>query len=206
MVYVLHGQTSEIGWVFGCCSTRFVMVHRNLQPHIYTRTQTAETCNKHVYSNNRWIPSPHHPIPVHNQTDPSPAPPCGQSRMMQACGCRGPAGSWNTWPAGRPKTAWGGLRRPTPCAVHCPPRPRPEGGCCCPRQDCRGGKSWLGTAATRSQAWARHSSSTGPEGRAYTLTGWLVCWEEKWRRKGRCSCGAAHRERSNWRLGVWLWG
>lgn len=149
---------------------------------------------------------PCHATPVHNQTDPSPAPPCGQSRMMQACGCRGPAGSWSTWPAGRPGTTWGGLQRPRQCAAQCPPRPRPEGGCCCHRQDCQGGRSWPETAATRSQVWAHHSSSTGPEGRAYTLTGWLVCWGEVWRRKGRCSWGAAHRERPNWRLGVWLWG
>lgn len=132
-------------------------------------------------------PAPCPPTPVHNQTDPSLAPPCGQSRMMQACGCRGPEGSWSIWPAGRPRRAWGGLQRPKRYAAPCPPRPRPEEGCCCRRHDCRWGRSWLGTAATRSQAWAHRSSSTGPEDRAYTLTGWLVCWVEVRRRKGRRS-------------------
>lgn len=146
-----------------------------------------------------------YPTPVHNQTDPSPTPPCGQSRMMQACGCRGPAGSWNIWPAGRPGRAWGGLRRPRRCAAQYPPRSRPEGGCCCcHHQGCRVERSWPGTAATRSQLWAHRSSSTGPEGRAYTLTGWLACWEEVRRRKGRCSWGVAQRRRPNWRFGVWL--
>lgn len=115
------------------------------------------------------------PTPVHNQTVPSPTPPCGQSRMMRAYGCRGPAGSWSTWPAGRPRRAWGGLRRPGRCAALRPRRPRPEAGCCCHRQDCRGGRRWLETAATHSQVWAHHSSSTGPGDRAYTLTGWWVC-------------------------------
>ncbi len=147
-----------------------------------------------------------HPTPVHNQTGLSPAPPCGQSRMMQAYGCRGPAGSWSTWPAGRPGRAWGGLRRPRQCAAHCPPLPRPEGGCCCHRQGCQGGRSWPGTAATRSRVWAHRSSSTGPEGRACTLTGWVVYWEAVRRRKGRCSWGVAPKERVNWRLRVWLGG
>lgn len=113
-----------------------------------------------------------HPTPVHIQTDPSPAPPCGQSRMMQACGCRGPAGSWSTWPAGRSGKAWGGRRRPRQYAARCPPPPGSAGGrCCCHHQDRLRAKSWLGTAATRSQSWAHRSSSTGPWGRAYTLTG-----------------------------------
>lgn len=135
----------------------------------------------------------HHSTPAHNQTDPSPAPPCGQSRMMQACGCRGPAGSWSTWPAGRSGRAWGGLQKPRRCAAQSPPRPRPEGGCCCHRQDCRQGRSWLGTAATRSQLWAHRSSSTGLEGRACTPTGGLVDWEEVCRLTRRWSCEAHWR-------------
>ena len=142
------------------------------------------------------LSSHHQPTPVHNQTGPSPTPPCGQSRMMRACGCRGPAGSWSTWPAGRPGRAWGGLRRPRLCAAHCPPRPGPgEGCCCCHRQGCQGERSWPGTAATRSQVWAHRSSSTGPEGTAYTLSGWLVYWEEVRRRRGRCSWGVVQEER-----------
>ena len=136
----------------------------------------------------------HHPTPVHNQTGPSPAPPCGQSRMMQAFGCRGPAGSWSTWPAGRSGRAWGGLRRQRRCAAHCPRQQRPEGGCCCHRQDCRGGRRWPGTAATRSHLWAHRSSSKGPVGRAYKLTGWLVYWAEVRRRKGRCSWVVVQKE------------
>lgn len=125
---------------------------------------------------------------------------------MQACGCRGPAGSWSTWPAGRPGRAWGGLQRPRRYAAHCPRQPRPEVGCCCRRQGCRGARSWLVTAATRSQVWAHRSSSTGPEGRAYTLTGCLVYWEEERIGKGRCSWGAVQSERSNWTAGAELWG
>lgn len=151
----------------------------------------------------QWLFSLSRATPVHNQTGPFPAPPCGQSRMMQACGCRGPAGSWSTWPAGRSGRAWGGLQRPRRCAAHCPPRPRPEGGCCCHRHGCQGVRSWPGTAATRSQVWAHRSSSTGPEGRAYTLTGWLVYLEEVRRRKGRRSWGVVREQRPKWRSGVY---
>lgn len=138
--------------------------------------------------------SPFYPTPVHNQTVPSPAPPCGQSRMMQACGCRGPAGSWSTWPAGRPGKAWGALQRPRRCAAHCQPQPKPEGGCCCHRQGCQRARSWPVTAANRSQVWAHRSSSTGPERRAYTLTGWLAYEEAMRKVTGSCSCGKAKLE------------
>lgn len=132
--------------------------------------------------------------PVHNRTGPSPSPPCGRSRTMKACGCRGPAGSWSTGPAGRPGRGRGGRRRPGRCAAHCPRHPVRGGRCCYPPQHCQGGRSWPGTEGTRSQVWEHRSSSTGPEGTAYTLTWGWACWEEGRRRKGRCSSRVVRKE------------